>query len=599
LGFVGRRISSAAAGLVSAAILTGLPISAWSQSGSEVAMANPRIKPFDGDSVALPRPLSTSEAQLMRRLFADQAAGVPVSAADMKVLGEGALLRGTLLADRFLRQPSRAPVPGLRAWLRRYDTQPEAPAIRSLLAAKAPHQKLPPLDNAGVLPASQIDVENLPVNLDQSRSAALDRDVHEAALRGRTDTALRIIARRRGIRPEYAAQLRAEVAQTLLARGEPTRALELALVAQRQSGGKVGLASFIAGLAEWRGGRPETAAKHFQAASSARLSSPSMRAAAAFWAARAKVRAGDSAAYRPWMQRAAAEPRTFYGLLARRALGMGIGFSAETETLGQADVEAIGALPAGQRAFALLQIGRTDAAEAELRTIWPMTARDAALGQSLLLVARAAGLTGLVAQLASLEQAHDGRLRDDARFPLPPLAPHGGFQVDPALVYALIRLESNFDPTAVSSVGASGLMQVMPMTATYMAKKGMMPSNAASRLREPALNMEIGQRYIQFLSRQPAVSGDLIRLLASYNAGPTNLAKWTADGAASADPLLFIETIPFNETRGFVQNVLAYSWLYAARLELPAHSLNELAAGAWPRFYEAEPATGWRMARLH
>jgi hypothetical protein len=44
---------------------------------------------------------------------------------------------------------------------------------------------------------------------------------------------------------------------------------------------------------------------------------------------------------------------------------------------------------------------------------------------------------------------------------------------------------------------------------------------------------------------------------------------------------------------------LAYTWLYAARLELPAHSLNELAAGAWPRFYESEPATGWRMARLH
>jgi soluble lytic murein transglycosylase-like protein len=78
------------------------------------------------------------------------------------------------------------------------------------------------------------------------------------------------------------------------------------------------------------------------------------------------------------------------------------------------------------------------------------------------------------------------------------------------------------------------------------------------------------------------VNEDLVRLLASYNAGPNAVARWNIED--QGDPLLYIESIPTDETRGFVPRALAYSWVYAARFRQPSPSLDALAAGAWPQF---------------
>ena len=126
----------------------------------------------------------------------------------------------------------------------------------------------------------------------------------------------------------------------------------------------------------------------------------------------------------------------------------------------------------------------------------------------------------------------------------------------------------------------------MPVTAGYIAGD---PSLAArgSRLHDPALNLDLGQRYVNYLAAQDQIDGDLIRVLASYNAGPASFARWGAAICDEGDPLLFIEAIPLPETRAFVQHALAYTWIYAARLHLPAPSLDQMAAGAFPRFTPA------------
>ena len=111
------------------------------------------------------------------------------------------------------------------------------------------------------------------------------------------------------------------------------------------------------------------------------------------------------------------------------------------------------------------------------------------------------------------------------------------------------------------------------------------------RLHDPAFSLELGQRYVHYLARHEAVAGDLIRLLAAYNAGPGNLARWLPASRHRDDPLLFIESIPVDETRGFVQRVLAYSWIYASRLGLPAPSLDAIAEGRFPRFAGPEEVT--------
>ena len=98
------------------------------------------------------------------------------------------------------------------------------------------------------------------------------------------------------------------------------------------------------------------------------------------------------------------------------------------------------------------------------------------------------------------------------------------------------------------------------------------------------------------------MNGDLLRLIAAYNAGPGNVARWNASMSYRNDPLLFLETIPVHETRAYVQRVLACSWIYASRLGRPAPSLDALAAGRWPRYHAAEEFTArdpGRGARLH
>jgi soluble lytic murein transglycosylase-like protein len=311
------------------------------------------------------------------------------------------------------------------------------------------------------------------------------------------------------------------------------------------------------------------------------LAAPRIRAAAAFWAARAARRQHDLTEAERWMRRAAAERTTLHGMLARRLLGLPTGIIPSAELISQADVDAIAATPAGWRAFALLQVGQPQRAEAELRSLWPLVQNDPALRRSLLLVVSGVGLTDMAAQLAELTAAADGEPHDDLRFPVPPLHPADGFRVDPALVYALARLESNFDAGAVSAAGARGLMQLMPVTAHYLAGDTSSPDE---NLHDPAWNLALGQRYLNYLAQQDGIGDDLIRLLASYNGGPNGVARWSATMQDGGDPLLFIEAIPNDETRAFVEHALTYTWIYAARLHLPAASLDELAADEFPRF---------------
>ena len=280
-----------------------------------------------------------------------------------------------------------------------------------------------------------------------------------------------------------------------------------------------------------------------------------------------------------------AAPSTACWRGARSACNFGV-VAGQRETLGEADIDAVAATPAGLRAFALLQVGQPERAEAELRRLWPAAQCNPALGPRLMLVASKAGLADLAAQFADLVQPPTGGRATACASPVPRLRPAGGFTVDPAMVYGLARTESNFDAGLVSPAGARGLMQIMPETARFIVQPPALAWSA--RLHDPAVNLDLGQRYVAYLATHDAVGGDLIRLLASYNAGPGNFARWASNVRDVGDPLLFIEAIPVDETRGFVPRVLTYTWIYAARLHLPTPSLDELAAGVWPRYHAME-----------
>jgi soluble lytic murein transglycosylase-like protein len=282
-----------------------------------------------------------------------------------------------------------------------------------------------------------------------------------------------------------------------------------------------------------------------------------------------------------WLQRAAKDKLTFYGLLARRRLGWSIGLAPSRSTLSQVDLDALAGYSDGLRAFALLQVGETYRAEQEFRCLWPKVKDDPAPRRALQLVAAHAGLVALSTQIAVLIDAAEGIPPDDLSFPVPTLRPVGGFRFDPALVYGMTRAESNFDPRAVSAAGARGLMQIMPITARAITgDRRLVPAS----LGDPGFNLELGQRLMLSLASDDEIDGSLIRLLASYNAGLGGFESWAGEVRANGDPLLFIESIPITETRRFVQRALTYTWIYAARLGLPAEGLDALAADAFPHF---------------
>ncbi len=573
---------------IGAPLWLGAPLPAAAQRADQTASGAPRQAVGTTGTAGLPRPLAAADAARLVRIFQFQAEGAHAAARREHEALRDRRLDGHVLADRWLGPRAETPAAeDARAWLARHADHPDAPAIHALFTRIAPRgAALPPAPEEAALPE---DGEAVPEEREApargfTRNPALDREVRERAFAGDTAGALNRIRRARGMTPAYAAALRADVALALFRRGEDAAAFRMASEVARGRQDRTGRAAFAAGLAAWGLGRPEVALPYFETAARAEGGSAAARAAAAFWTARAAIRARRPQLHVPWMLQAAQEPRTFHGLLARRALGLAPGFAWHGEAAGEGALGPIAETAGGWRALALLQVGQPARAEAELRQLWPAARGNAALLNAMLAVAGRAGMTHLGAQLADLAQGADGRPRDLVRFPLPRLEPAAGFRVDPALLYALARQESNFDPAAVSRAGARGLMQVMPATAAYVANDPSFRGAGAERLHDPALSLEIGQRYLLYLARHEAVGGDLIRLLAAYNAGPGNLTRWLPAARHRDDPFLFIEAIPVAETRAHVQRVLAYSWIYASRLGLPSPSLEALVRGAFPRF---------------
>jgi soluble lytic murein transglycosylase-like protein len=211
------------------------------------------------------------------------------------------------------------------------------------------------------------------------------------------------------------------------------------------------------------------------------------------------------------------------------------------------------------------------------------------LAPAVLMVAHQAGLPSVSIRLAVQFQKTSNPLRDAALYPVPNWKPTGGFTLDPALLFALMRQESGFNPRAQSAAGAAGLMQLMPATATAVAADLQLIDKDKLVLFDPVLNLTLAQRYVSTLLKDPNVKGDIMMLAIAYNAGPGNLAKYRANASYEQDPLLFMESIPGLETRQFIERVLTNYWLYQDCLGQKIPTLDALASGGWP-IYEAPPA---------
>jgi soluble lytic murein transglycosylase len=324
---------------------------------------------------------------------------------------------------------------------------------------------------------------------------------------------------------------------------------------------------FLAGfIALRRLNDPAVAKRHFTAL--AALSKAAItQGRAYYWLGRTAAAAGQDP--RPDYQRAAAWPTTFYGQLATLALG------DDAEALGRRITSQHD--PGYSRDQALAFTGREVVRAAAILVAWndPHRARTFLQRMDELapeptdrtLTARFALGVGLPDAAVSVARrmGRDGLTLPEAGWPVAADPPKGA--VDQSIVLGLIRQESSFDIGAVSPSGARGLMQLMPPTAQAMAKEIGTEVSFSSLTTDPAYNMRLGTAYLRDMLDR--FGNSLPLAIAAYNAGPHRIDQWLPENGdprlGPVDMIDWIELIPLNETRNYVQRVLENVVIYRAR----------------------------------
>ena len=333
-------------------------------------------------------------------------------------------------------------------------------------------------------------------------------------------------------------------------------------------------AAWVSGMASWRLNDCEAASRAFREVAGTAFQRE-LGAGGYYWAARAEQACRRPRAVEPLLRAAAASPESFYGLLARETLG------TETRLGPDPHVHAprVEHLPNVRRAVELVAHGERAMAEELLR-------HQAKIGNpqdhhGLIEFAKRLDLAG--AQFWLAHNGQRGAIADPQdRYPTPRWSPLTGWRIDPALAFGHVIQESTFRAEAVSPVGAVGLMQVRPGTAEDMARARGINYNR-NALTDPSYNLEFGQSFIERMRGNVATGGQLPRIIAAYNAGPLPVARW-AGIYDKGDPLLWIESIPYWETRFYVPAVLRNMWVYEGLAGTDTPTLRAMAQHRWPAF---------------
>ncbi|HWU49198.1 MAG TPA: transglycosylase SLT domain-containing protein, partial [Asticcacaulis sp.] len=435
----------------------------------------------------------------------------------------------------------------LIAWLNTYGDQPMAMNVWNLAKRKkpdgAPDPSFPSLK--GAPPAAQ-GVDSAAVAL-SAKVSLTDTSPHIGAPDG-DDAA-----------PELDSPLTPKSARSAYNNGD----LEGAVKLGRQIGDH-----WVAGLALWRLKRFDQALTEFKFVATDPSRNSWSQSSGAYWAGRCALQLKDQDDAQSWFKIAASFPFTFYGLVAEARLGVTPAVELAKKGLPPSfNVDSRDALkaslsgdfawalsdPRARRLDALVQIGRTDDAQDELQSA----------------IQHAGGATDRDNWLALAAKTHvpfnqlttSDWLFDASSYPMPDYGPSSGLKVDKALLFAFARKESKFNPKAYSYAGAYGLLQLMPATAALVENDSSY-AKRPKKLLDPDVNLKVGQDYINRLQDSSIVSGDLLRTIAAYNAGPRPVKDALDSLGDGSDSLLVMESIPVAQTRQYVEEVAASYWIY-------------------------------------
>jgi len=392
--------------------------------------------------------------------------------------------------------------------------------------------------------------------------------------------------------PEARAEWRSKIAWSFYIENDDANAFAVAQTVQEGIGPWVAEGWWIAGLAAFRLSDCAAAANAF--ARTAQLSgNAELTAAAHYWNSRALVRCRQPEKASAPLRAAARMDETLYGMLAAEQLGMGLPRTHEAPDFTQTDWQQLRDVGNIRTAVMLAEIGEDGLADEVLR-------HQARIGapsqyQPLSRLARSLGLPGTQMWMA-YNAPPGGKPEPAARFPTPKWTPIAGWKVDPALIYAHTLQESIFRTKVVSPAGARGLMQIMPSAARDHARSFGVGGTAAD-LGKPEVNLAFGQRHLEMLRDSPGTQGLLPKVMAAYNAGLTPISRWQYEVKDQGDPLLWIESVPYWETRGYVNIVMRNYWMYERQAGGPSESRMALVQGMWPTFPGLSGSRAVRIGR--
>ncbi|WP_292683713.1 lytic transglycosylase domain-containing protein [Novosphingobium sp.] len=507
--------------------------------------------------------------------------------------GEGPLHQ-VALAEYYLAPGSpRIELDALSKWLESGTALPQAEQIGNL-ALKRGATALPPRPSSSALVTMpsrakrirprEVNDGTMPAAVSASIQARIKADdpAGARALLDGIDTQLS---------PATRAEWRAKVAWSFYIENDDANAYALAQTANDGAGPWVAEGWWTAGLAAWRLDDCTGAADAFARTASASENSE-LTAAAWYWQARALVRCRQPEKASAPLKAAARMDETLYGMLAAEQLGLSLPKTHEAPDFSQDDWQALRDSSNVRTAVQLAEIGRDGLADEILR-------HEARLGdaheyQPLSRLARDLGLPSTQLWMA-YNAPRGGKSEPAARFPTPKWTPANGWQVDPALVYAHALQESVFRTSVTSPAGAKGLMQIMPAAARdHAASLGV--AGTASDLSRPEINLAFGQRHMEMLRNAPGTQGLLPKVMAAYNAGLAPVTRWNTEIRDKGDPLLWIESVPYWETRGYVNIVMRNYWMYERQAGGPSESRMALVQGLWPTFPGLTGSQAVRMA---
>ena len=493
-------------------------------------------------------------------------------------------LHGSALATYFLDPKSpRIELARIEDWLRRYPDNPQVEGIIRLGKTRGlswepglprenslsrqrglTRRTLPRSVNDGTMPGDVASAILERIKNDDPDGARLLLDGVDASLSG-----------------QARAEWRQRVAWSYYIENRDAEAYGMAQLVSQGSGEWVAEGDWVAGLAAWRIGDCNRAGQFFNAAAQG-ASNPELKVAAHYWAARSLIRCRDPQPANAHLRAASRYDETLYGMLAAQQLGKDLPAGHTAPDLTADDWRRLSGEPAVREAVMLAEIGRRDVADEVIR--WQVRYGDPGDFPALTRLARALGLAG--AQTYMAYNAPRGTSSpENLRWPVAYHTPHGAWRVDPALAFAHALQESNFRERVVSPANAIGLMQIRPIAAREYASSINM--SAGADLKDPKTNLAFGQRTLEALAQAGYTSGHLPKVMAAYNAGPTPVARWNSEINDQGDPLLWMESIPYWETRGYVNIVMRNYWMYLRQADAEAPSRKELAENDWPQFPRA------------